>query len=240
MTIPDTSKAMKTESLSNRVSQTSRASTTLADNVFNQIRTAIVKGELIPGSKVNEPQLSRQYGISRGPLREAIRRLEGCKLVEITPHIGANVISLNRSQTIEIYEIREALEGLACRLAAEKSTPKDCHKLRELLTAHEKQIQSENGQLYYQKEGDLDFHYLIIQLSRNARLFTILCEELYHLLRLYRVQTSSKPSRPERAFHEHHQIVDAIENKDAELAALLMRRHISNARKTLINQLDIE
>ena len=103
MTIPSASTAMKTESLSNRVSKTSRASTTLADNVFNQIRTAIVKGELIPGSKVNEPQLSRQYGISRGPLREAIRRLEGCKLVEITPHIGANVISLNRSQTIEIY-----------------------------------------------------------------------------------------------------------------------------------------
>ncbi len=68
---------------------------TLADTVFGQIRTAIVKGELAPGSKVNEPQLSKQYGISRGPLREAIRRLEGCKLVEITPNVGAKVVSLN-------------------------------------------------------------------------------------------------------------------------------------------------
>ena len=231
---------MEAKFLSNQVSKTSTSPTTLADNVFNQMRTAIVKGELAPGSKINEPQLSRQYGISRGPLREAIRRLEGCKLVEITPNIGAKVISLNSSQTIEIYQIRESLESLACRLAAEKSTPKDCRELRQLLAAHEKQIQSENGQLYYQKEGDLDFHYLIIRLSGNARLFTILCEELYHLLRLYRVQTSSKPSRPERAFHEHHQIVNAIENKDAELAALLMKRHISNARKTLINQLNTE
>ena len=231
---------MEAKFLSNQVSKTSTSPTTLADNVFNQMRTAIVKGELAPGSKINEPQLSRQYGISRGPLREAIRRLEGCKLVEITPNIGAKVISLNSSQTIEIYEIRESLESLACRLAAEKSTPKDCRELRQLLAAHEKQIQSENGQLYYQKEGDLDFHYLIIRLSGNARLFTILCEELYHLLRLYRVQTSGKPSRPERAFHEHHQIVNAIENKDAELAALLMKRHISNARKTLINQLNTE
>ena len=231
---------MEAKFLSNQVSKTSTSPTTLADNVFDQMRTAIVKGELTPGSKINEPQLSRQYGISRGPLREAIRRLEVCKLVEITPNIGAKVISLNSSQTIEIYEIRESLESLACRLAAEKSTPKDCRELRQLLAAHEKQIQSENGQLYYQKEGDLDFHYLIIRLSGNARLFTILCEELYHLLRLYRVQTSSKPSRPERAFHEHHQIVDAIENKDAELAALLMKRHISNARKTLINQLNTE
>ena len=88
---------MEAKFLSNQVSKTSTSPTTLADNVFNQMRTAIVKGELTPGSKINEPQLSRQYGISRGPLREAIRRLEGCKLVEITPNIGAKVISLNLS-----------------------------------------------------------------------------------------------------------------------------------------------
>jgi DNA-binding GntR family transcriptional regulator len=211
---------------------------TLADTVFGQIRTAIVKGELAPGSKVNEPQLSKQYGISRGPLREAIRRLEGCKLVEITPNVGAKVVSLNVEQAIEIYEIRESLEGLACRLAASRANAYECLKLRELLSNHEIQIESENGRLYFQKEGDLDFHYLIVQLSGNARLFNFLCGELYHLLRLYRVQTSSGPSRPEQAFKEHHQIVDALENKDEELAELLMKRHIAGAKKTLINQLN--
>ena len=211
---------------------------TLADTAFNQIRTAIVKGELPPGSKVNEPQLSKQYGISRGPLREAIRRLEGCKLVEITANVGAKVISLNNKQAIEIYEIRESLEGLACRLAAQKAAPEDCRSLRDLLAKHEQQIQSENGRLYYQKEGDLDFHYLIVQLSGNSRLFNLLCDELYHLLRLYRVQTSSSPSRPVQAFKEHHQIVDAIESHDGELAELLMRRHISSAKAALIRQLE--
>jgi len=213
---------------------------TLADTVFDQIRTAIVKGELPPGSKVNEPQLSKQYGISRGPLREAIRRLEGCKLVEITPNIGAKVISLNVNQAIEIYEIRESLEGLACRLAAEKANEEDCSKLRDLLANHEQQIQSENGRLYYQKEGDLDFHYLIVQLSGNTRLFNFLCDELYHLLRLYRMQTSSSPARPVQAFKEHHQIVDAIERGDGELAELLMRRHIASAKETLMQKLDSE
>lgn len=213
---------------------------TLADTVFSQIRTSIVKGELAPGSKVNEPQLSKQYGISRGPLREAIRRLEGCKLVEITPHVGAKVISLNSEQAIEIYEIRESLEGLACRLAAQKANEEDCSNLRDLLANHELQIQSENGRLYYQKEGDLDFHYLIVQLSGNSRLFNLLCDELYHLLRLYRVQTSSSPSRPLQAFKEHHQIVDAIENGDGELAELLMRRHIASAKETLKHQLESE
>ena len=217
-------------------SQIRLKTTTLADTVFNQIRTAIVKGELPPDSKVNEPQLSKQYGISRGPLREAIRRLEGCKLVEITPNVGAKVVSLNSKQAIEIYEIREYLEGLACRLAAQKANEEDCRNLRDLLANHEQQIQSENGRLYYQKEGDLDFHYLIVQLSGNTRLFNLLCDELYHLLRLYRVQTSSSPSRPVQAFKEHHQIVDAIENGDGELAELLMRRHIAGAKETLIHQ----
>lgn len=211
---------------------------TLADDVFDRIRTAIVKGELAPGSKVNEPQLSKQYGISRGPLREAIRRLEGCKLVEIKPNVGANVVSLDEEQAVEIYEIRESLEGLACALAAQKASADDCLKLRQLLAKHEQQIQSENGRLYYQKEGDLDFHYLIVQLSGNKRLFNLLCGELYHLLRLYRAQTSSGPSRPEQAFKEHYQIVNALENRDGELAELLMKRHISRAKNALINHLN--
>ena len=221
------------------ISETNQSTkpSTLADNVFDQIRNAIVKGELAPGSKINEPQLSRQYGISRGPLREAIRRLEGCKLVEIKPNIGANIVYLNISQIIEIYEIRESLEGLACRLAAANASSQDCAKLRELLTHHEEQIQSENGLRYYQREGDLDFHYQIVQCSGNQRLFDMLCGELYHLLRMYRIQTASEPSRPIQAFKEHHQIVDSIEQSDGELAELLMGRHIANARKALLTRM---
>jgi len=211
---------------------------TRADSVFDSLRTAIVRGELSPGSKINEPQLSKLYGISRGPLREAIRRLEGCKLVEIKANVGARVIELDIQKAIEIYEIREALEGLACGLAAERASSADCVQLRALLTRHEAQIESEDGKRYYQKEGDLDFHYLIVSLSGNTRLFNLLCDELYHLLRLYRVQTSSQPSRPAQAFKEHHRIVDAIEERDAMLAELLMRRHIASAKATLLAQLD--
>lgn len=224
--------------ISNNSDAASAKTQTLADDVFSQMRDAIVRGDLAPGAKINEPQLATQYGISRGPLREAIRRLEGAKLVEIKPNAGAKVISLNKSQAIEIYEIRESLESLACRLAAEKASTEDCCKLRDLLTAHEAQIQSEDGRLYYQKAGDLDFHYQIVNLSGNRRLFDLLCGELYHLLRLCRVKTSSQPSRPERAFKEHHHIVDAIEQGDGELAEILMRRHISNAKEMLISQLD--
>ncbi|MEQ8952593.1 MAG: GntR family transcriptional regulator [Gammaproteobacteria bacterium] len=211
---------------------------TLANTAFERLRTAITSGDLAPGSKLSEPQISLQYGISRGPLREAIRRLEGCKLVEIRPNAGARVVSLNRAQALEIYEIREALEGLACRLAAAHITPEGVAQLRELLARHEAQIQSEDGRRYYQQEGDLDFHYLIVQLSGNRRLFDLLCGELYHLLRLYRAQTSDAPARPEQAFGEHHRIVDAIEAGDQELAGLLMQRHIGNARRALLARLE--
>lgn len=212
-------------------------SQTLADDVFEQLRSAIVKGELPPGSKINEPQLANRYGISRGPLREAIRRLEGCKLVEIKPNSGARVVSLNKTQAIEIYEIRESLEGLACRLAASRATAGDCERLRKLLAQHEQQIRDEDWTQYVQKEGDWDFHYQLVELSGNKRLFDLLCGELYHLLRLFRHQTGTAPSRPEQAFREHHAIVDALEAKDGELAELLMRRHIAGARQTLLSTL---
>lgn len=220
-------------------SEISRPST-LADDVFSLLRTAIIKGELPPGSKVNEPQLSKQHGVSRGPLREAIRRLEGCKLVEIRANTGARVITLDLAQALEIYEIRESLEGLACRLAAERATNDNCNDLRALLAKHEEQIKQHNWQAYYQEEGDWDFHYQVVRLSGNTRLFKLLCEELYQLMRLYRSQASSEPSRPAQAFEEHHRIVDAIANHDGELAELLMKRHIANARKALIRQINPE
>ena len=95
-------------------------SETLAESVFRRIQTAIVRGDIAPGSKISEPELARTYGISRGPLREAIHRLEGQRLLVRVPHVGARVVSLNHAELIELYEIRESLEGMACRLAAER------------------------------------------------------------------------------------------------------------------------
>ncbi|WP_426417450.1 GntR family transcriptional regulator [Aestuariirhabdus sp. LZHN29] len=210
---------------------------TIADRVFESIQTAIVKGDIAPGSKISEPELARTYGISRGPLREAIRRLEGRKLLVRVPHIGARVVSLTGQELIEIYHVRESLEGLACRQAAENMTQQDIDGLQELLTLHERQIEEEEGKAYYQKEGDLDFHYRIIQGSKNQTLIQILGGELYHLVRMYRYQFSAFGNRPKRAFSEHQQIINAISDRDGELAELLMRRHISASRNHLEQRL---
>lgn len=106
---------------------------TLSDQIFQTIQAAIVSGEIPAGKKISEPELARMYGISRGPLREAIRRLEGQKLVERTAHVGARVVSLSHQQLYELYQIRENLEGLACRLAAKRIDKQQILALRDVL-----------------------------------------------------------------------------------------------------------
>lgn len=214
-------------------------SRTLADRVCEQIVTAIVVGDIAPGSKISEPELAKEYGISRGPLREAIRRLEGLKLVERKPHVGARVVQLSLKELVEIYRVREALEGMACRMAAEYMSDDEIKNLRDLLDEHERGVEQLEGRSYFQKEGDLDFHYRIVQGSKNEKLLELLGSDLYHLVRMYRYQFSVSSSRPKRALKEHRQIVDAIEARDPELAEMLMRRHISAARKNIEHKLEL-
>lgn len=210
---------------------------TLATNVMDILITAIVKGDMPPGTKISEPELARTYGISRGPLREAIRRLEGLRLVELKPNVGARVVKLSVKELIEIYRVREALEGMASRLAAEHMSQEEIDDLRNLLDRHEESIEQLDGLSYFQKEGDLDFHFRIVKGSKNEKMLELLGGDLYHLVRMYRYQFSVSNSRPKRALKEHRQIVDAIEARDPELAEILMRRHISAARLNIEEKL---
>lgn len=209
---------------------------TLADRVFAWLQDDIVRGEILPGSKVSETELASRYGVSRGPLREAIRRLESRKLLERVVHVGTRVASLSVNDLIEIYHVREALEGMAARLAAEHMTAEEVRGLYDVLAQHEQQQDLREDVAYFQREGDLDFHYRIIQGSHNATLSQLLIGELYHLVRMYRYQFSTVANRPQKALNEHRRIVEAIEARDAEMAELLMRRHISSARKNIENQ----
>ena len=127
---------------------------------------------------------------------------------------------------------------MACRLAAEHMSEKEIASLRSLLHSHEQSIKELDGRSYFQKEGDLDFHYRIVNGSKNSKLLEVLGGDLYHLVRMYRYQFSVSSSRPQRALKEHHQILDAIEARDPELAEMLMRRHIGAARKNIEEKLN--
>ena len=209
---------------------------TLADRVFTRLQDDIVRGVIAPGSKVSETDLAGRYGVSRGPLREAIRRLESRKLVEREVHVGTRVASLSFDELIEIYYVREALEGQAARLAGERMSDAEVAGLYQLLAQHEQQQDLREDTAYFQREFDLDFHYRIIQGSHNQTLIRMLIGELYHLVRMYRYQFSTTANRPQKALHEHRRIVEAIESRDAEMAELLMRRHIGRARENIEQQ----
>ncbi len=206
---------------------------TLADQVLEIIQEQIVAGTLEPGTKLNEGELAAAHGISRGPLREAIRRLEARRLVEIVPNAGARVVCLSPKQLLAVYETREALEAAACRLAAQRIEPEEVASLHQLLDDHERRLPRNSTAQYHQEEGDFDFHYRIARASRNPILASMLCDDLYHLVRMYRRRTPAKAGRGRRALDEHRRIVDALGANDADLAELLMRRHVSAARQLL-------
>ena len=204
---------------------------TLTERLTATLRDAIIDGELAPGSKLSEPKLAEQYQTSRGPIREAIRRLEMMQLVQHVPYEGVRVIELNQTHMIELYHLREALEGRAAALAAQNIAEEDLHDLKQLLGLH-KDHQQQTGE-YMQAHSDYDFHYRLILASANHMLIQLLTEKIYHMVRMYRRQFSLMSSRSEVALREHEHIYYAVESRDAELAEMLMRRHISRARKEI-------
>ena len=210
---------------------------TAADRVLLEIQRAIVEGDIPAGSKISEPELARRFDLSRAPLREALARLERCHLIERIPNAGARVVTLSKEGLISLYQLREELEGLACRLAAAQMTDAEIAEVRALLDQHLSTQRVREGESYYQEAGDLDFHYRIILGSKNPYLINILCDELYFLVRMYRVQLGMNGPRVSRAFDEHKAIIHAIANRDGELADLLMRRHIGASRRNIELQL---
>jgi DNA-binding GntR family transcriptional regulator len=208
-------------------------STNLSSLAFERLEQAIMTGELKPGERLSETTLARRYGISRGPLREAIGRLEGRNLVERVANQGARVISLKNDELIDLLVIRESLEGMACRLAATRIKPAELKKLQRMLEQHAEDEAVISGRGYFQGGGDLDFHYRIVRASGNARLVQMLDEELYSLLRLYRQRLSTRPGRPAQALEEHRRVLAALEARDPDAAEAAMRAHIQSSRASL-------
>lgn len=204
---------------------------TKSENLTEYLIEAIVQGDIAPGSKISEPELAKQFTVSRGPLREALMRVEGLGLIERIPHVGARVINLTSEKLMELYAVREALEGMAARLAARNISSDELDSLQSLLSAHAEHISGTTGNSYIHQQGNFDFHYQIIKASHNEKLVSLLCDELYHLLRMFRYQSPRAITDPQDALREHQNILRAVSDGDEELAEMLMRRHISASRR---------
>ncbi|HEY9280364.1 MAG TPA: GntR family transcriptional regulator [Eoetvoesiella sp.] len=210
---------------------------TLSERVFGQILEAIYSGSLPPGSIINEVALAQEFGVSRGPVREAVRRLQGIQLVTCEPYVKSRVVMLSAQTALELFQMRMALEGVACGLAAQRMSEKEVDQLiDELEQDRQQRSVTSTG------EGALmrvfDFHERIVRACGNQRIINALCGDLYHLLRIYRRHSGTVLERKHDAYSEHWQILRAIKMRDALLAESLMRSHIERAAQHLSEHLD--
>lgn len=196
---------------------------TLREQVFEYLREEILSNRLKPGAELNELALSRELEVSRGPLREALGRLASEGLVKITPRRGAVVAELTDDEFVDAYQVREALETLAIRLAVPRMDGEDVQHLRELHEQMVKQVQARRVKDFF--ETNSSFHRLIVDLSGNEKL-----REIYGLLMdqmgRYLERSLSLRGTIERSVSEHAAILEAVEANDPERAARLLADHI--------------
>lgn len=209
----------------------------MAHKIFQTLRADIIEGRRKPGERLGESRLATQFDVSRGPIRDALRQLLSVGLVTFVPNVGVRVRELTRHDVRTLYELREALEADAARLAATRASPIDGRSLVDLLDSHESSVARHPAGAYRQGEGRDDFHTRIALLSGNAMFYRLLAEELYPQLALLRRSHSHVEGRGRVALQEHRRITQAIVAGDSEVAAILMRRHIHESWQTLEQQL---
>jgi len=208
----------------------------LAEAILAELLQRIYTGTLATGAAINEAAIAEEFGVSRGPVREAVHRLQGLQLVTREPYLKARVVTLTQEAARELFEMRMALEGMACRLAAERMP---AEAIQELLLELELDRQKTLSGTAHDAEPAraFDFHERIVRGCGNTRIIDALCGDLYHLLRIYRRRSGAVPVRKSRAYSEHWQIVRALRARDGDLAESLMRSHIARAEEHLFTNL---
>jgi DNA-binding GntR family transcriptional regulator len=196
---------------------------TLWEQVRERLREDVLSGELAPGTVLSEASLAHSFGVSRGPIREALGRLASEGLMTITPRRGAIVTELTRDEFVDAYQVREALETLAIRLAVSRLEASDLARLREL---HEEMVEhAERGEVNAFFEANAKFHDLFVTASGNQKL-----REMYRLLMdqmgRYLARSLALRGSLEKSVAEHSAILEAVEAGDDERAGRLLADHI--------------
>ena len=197
----------------------------LRDVVFNTLREAILKGELKPGERLMELQLAAKLGVSRTPIREAIRMLEQEGLAVTVPRKGAEVAKMTEKDMEDVLQIREALDELAAERACEKISEDELEELRH--TMHEFEEYTKSGNLKMIAEADVRFHDIIYRATGNVRLMNLMSnlrEQMYR----YRVEYLKDEKNYPILIKEHSDIVDGLSEKSRDRVTAAMHRHVMN------------
>lgn len=209
----------------------------LRDVVSETLREAIISGVLKPGERLMEIQLAEELGVSRTPVREAIRKLELEGFVIMLPRRGTYVSDLSIKDINDVFEIRTALDVLAAGLAAERITDEELEKMERLLVEIGTFIETE--QFDKLVEADCQFHDVLYQASRNDRLVQII-SNLREQFTRFRTRSMAYPGRVQNTFEEHRRLLEAIAQRDVELAQQLAREHLENAEQTILLEMHDE
>lgn len=209
----------------------------LREVIFNTLREAIIVGELKPGERLLEVQLSEKMGVSRTPVREAIRKLELEGLVNMIPRKGAHVADLSVKDIMDVLEVRASLDGLATALSAERITDEELKELNHVQTQFAQYF--EKGNLQGLVKKDVEFHDIIYRSSRNDKLIQI-TNNLREQVQRFRVIYLKDYSSTKEIIKEHADIYAALSERDPEVARKVAQKHIKNQEVTIIKSIKRE
>ena len=204
----------------------------LRDVVFNTLRDAILTGKLVPGERLMENQLAEKLGVSRTPVREALRMLELENLVELVPRRGAQVLDMSEKDIVNILEVRSALEGLATSVACKKMSKEDLQQLKNMEVDFEKAVADNDVEHFV--DIDEDFHDLIFAATENDKLISIFRNLRIQLYRYRMAQAKNNETSMSTIVAHHRSIIRAIENHAAEEGASIAQGHIKYQTESIL------
>jgi DNA-binding GntR family transcriptional regulator len=206
----------------------------LRDVVFNTLRKAILTGELKPGERLMEIHLADKLGVSRTPIREAIRKLELEGLVTMIPRRGAEVAQITEKSMNDVLEIRRAVDALCAELACDRITKEELENLKCACDVFAQAVATKDIQKI--AEADVELHDIIVQATGNSRLVQLvnnLSEQMYR----YRFEYIKDYTQHEKLVEEHRIIYESIVKKDKQTASAAAKMHIDNQERTIIAQI---
>ncbi len=206
----------------------------LADSVFEKIEADILSGKYRKGETFTESKLSELFGVSRTPIREAIRRLEQENLINITTK-GVEILGIERSDIEDIYEIRGRIEGLAAKKSAGVISDEDLKKLCEIIDLQE--FYTNKGHSEKVRDTDSEFHETIYAVC-GSNIYLSVLSNLHRRIKKYRRLSIQDPERAKKAVEEHRGIYEALAARNGELAEKLASEHIANARDNILKNFD--
>ncbi|AFM39288.1 transcriptional regulator [Desulfosporosinus acidiphilus SJ4] len=203
----------------------------IRDSVFSILRNAILEKKLEPGERLVERNIAEQLGVSRTPVREAIRKLELERLVTHIPRKGVVVSEFTKADIIEILLIRASLEALMSNIAATKIKTKEVERLASL--AQHISDEQKSGNMKKSNQLNDTFHEIIYKAAESPRLYNLFSTLREYITKFTQV-AYSKPGRPEEVWQEHNEIIEALRAQDSFRAETAAKRHVENSNKAFL------